>query len=457
MIRAVFFSLQVILLIALGVWMFTQPGWVRLNWMGYDVEAHIGLAFIALVLLVLTLVAVYRVLDFLFSLPKRLRGARDKKRRDRGIRALTLGLAAVSAGDSKQASAHAFRMRQYMPDEEGLPWLLEAQAARLRGAEDEAAKFFEKLMKNKDTAFLGVRGLLHSAIEHDDPARALPLARQALTMHPGQSWIIRTVFNLEIRQQEWATALLTLKRGERAKTWTPEEITSTRIALYLQQAEEQGQAGFGIEVGKKLREALRLDPSYVPTVLRIARYYHDHGKRRAAVAVVERAWRDNPHPDLVPVWDMLMPRAKARDMTARLRWYERLVALNPGHVESQIAAAQAAMDDGLWGESWQYLAAGEKIQPCARLYRLWAQVEEKTGHSESAKRYWEKAASAAVDRVWTCVETGRIYDEWSPIARPHGAFNTIRWDFPMTARKPDPVLIASAGDITDDPVRLSAV
>lgn len=428
MLRSLWWIIECVVVVALAVWLFQNPGTIAAHWNGYDVETSLGVGFIALVLLMVFVGMFTRVMGFLVTLPQRWKNLNLKMRKERGYKALTLGLSAVSAGDGKAASYQAWRMRRFIPGDVGLPWLLEAQAARLRGNEDEAKGFFEKLLKEKDTAFLGVRGLLQTAIEAADLDRALDLARQALVMHPDQAWIIHTVFNLEVQKHEWAAALNTLKRAERAKGMDEKEIKSNRIALLLQQAEVLQHGGYTAEALKKMREAHRLDPAFAPAAENLAKGYRDVQKRRAAVAVIERAWKENPHPDLVPVWDSLAPANKPSDMAARLRWFERLVSLNPAHVESQIAAAAAAIKDGLWGEAWQYLSAAEKIRPSARLYRMWAQMEEKTGHSESAKRYWEKAADAPGEKMWICSETGAIYAHWSPLAQPHGAFNTIRWD-----------------------------
>lgn len=454
MIRGLWFLIQIALLAAAAVWIFNRPGTVDIHWLGYDIEAHVGVAFVAAVIIFFALLLFYKLIGLLFSLPRRLMGLRGRKRRDRGFQALTVGLSAVAAGDAKLASYQAYRMRQFLPDEHGLPWLLEAQAARLRGDEPEARGYFEKLLKEKDTAFLGVRGLLHAAVATADLDRAVSLARQAMAMHPDQPWIIRTVFGLEVQKREWAASLVTLKKGERAKAWTGEEAKSHRIAILLQQGDELHRGGYQGEASKKLKEAQRLDPSFVPSAIRLAQNYIEQQKRRHAVAVIERAWKENPHPDLVPLWDSLAPHNKPNDMTAHLRWFERLVALKPGDAESQIAAARAAINDGLWGEAWQYLAAAEKIRPNARLYRLWAQMEEKTGHGESAKRYWEKAADAAPDRVWTCRETGQIYERWTPVAAPHGSFNTIVWGDPKAPREPGfKTALPGANDLVIEPVQ----
>ncbi|MBI2234388.1 MAG: heme biosynthesis protein HemY [Micavibrio aeruginosavorus] len=455
MLRTLWGMIQFAAVAAAALWLYSNPGTVSLHWNEYDVETTTAVAFVILVVAVFIITAFTRIVGFIVSLPSYFKNFNLRKRRDRGFRALTLGLSAVAAGDAKLATYHAYKMRRFIPDEKGLPDLLEGQAARLRGDETEARAHFEKLLKDKDTAFLGVRGLLYSAIEAADADRALEMARQALAMHPGQPWIIRTVFGLEVEKHEWMAALATLKKAERARAFSETELRSSRIAILIQQADELLHAGYQQEALKKFRDANRIDPAFAPAAQRLAKAYISAQKRRAAIAVIERAWKDNPHVDLIPVWESLAPPHKDSDMAAKLRWFERLVALKPGDVESQIAAAQAAIADGLWGEAWQYLAAAEKIRPSARLYRLWAQMEEATGHAESARRYWEKVANApAADKVWICKDTGIIYESWSPFAAPHGAFNTIVWDNPRPLREAAPApVIAARNDLVIEPVK----
>lgn len=133
------------------------------------------------------------------------------------------------------------------------------------------------------------------------------------------------------------------------------------------------------------------------------------------------------------------------------------MALRPDSAESQLAAAQVAGEDRLWAEARQYLVAAERLQPSARLYRLWAACEEAQGHFNEERRYLDLAVNAAPEKVWTCRETGRIYEGWTPIAAPHGAFNTIVWDYPrpgLAAGLPGDILDVTAAP--DAPARVTA-
>lgn len=438
MIRTLWILTKIAVLVAAGWWVahwaMNNPGTVQISWLGYDIEAHIGLVLLAGFVVILAALVVYRIWLALVSLPMMWGKKRADKRRDRGMRALVLGLSAVAAGDARVAGYQAARMRKFMPKDGGLPHLLEAQAARLQGNDLVARAHFDALMRDKDTAFLGVRGLMQDAMDHADVDAALVLARKAQDMHPKQKWILRTVFGLEVQKHDWASAEKTLKSAERVGAFTPEEAQSNRLALLMAQADQDLRAGLQAQALHHLRDAIQISAAFVPAAVRLARLCIDLQKKREAARIIERAWRANPHPDLIPLWDALAPENKASDAMVRMRWYERLVALRPDHAESQLAAARAALEGGLWGEVRQYLVMAETLHPSPRIYRLWARLEEKTGHPETAKRMLEKAADAPADPVWTCRQTGRIYERWAPIAEPHGTFNTIVWDYP-DARK----------------------
>jgi HemY protein len=179
-------------------------------------------------------------------------------------------------------------------------------------------------------------------------------------------------------------------------------------------------------------------------------------KKRKALSVVKKAWAINAHPDLLVLWEALMPVAKKKAQEKRLKWYEDLVALRPESGEGQIAAAKAAMDADLWGEAKAYLMVAERLKPTAKLYRQLAIVEQHTTNSDdSMHACMDKAAMALPDKVWVCAQTAIVYEEWEPVAQPHGSFNTILWDYPQarSVHNRDNRLAANDGLLLIDPVR----
>lgn len=457
MLRALWFAVKVGLLVAAAVWVADRPGTIDIRWMDYDIRVQLGFALLCAFLFLLLALMIHSALLWLAGFGQRWRVRRAGRRTDRGLRALALGYTAVAAGDAKIAAYQAHRARQLLPRDRGLSLLLTAQAARLGGDTDAARTAYTQMMDNRDTAFLGLRGLIAAAAEGGDIGQALQHARQARRLYPQSPWIMRTVYALEVRSAAWDEAWKTLHAAEKRGLLPAEKIQSDRVALHIAQADEAERQNREGAMLTHLRRALKADPGCVPAAARLVRFNLSRKRRREATALLERAWKANPHPELAALWATAAPTHKGYDAQARLRWFEKLVALRPDSAESQLAAAQVAGEDRLWAEARQYLVAAERLQPSARLYRLWAACEEAQGHFNEERRYLDLAVNAAPEKVWTCRETGRIYEGWTPIAAPHGAFNTIVWDYPrpgLAAGLPGDILDVTAAP--DAPARVTA-
>lgn len=432
MIRALWFLIQIGLIVAGALWLLERPGEITLSAFGYTITAQTGLFLLALVAGALILFSLFRVLAAVFSIPSDVGGFFFRRKRRKGWRDVTRGLSAVAAGDARQADLYARRVKSALPEEGGIAQLLIAQAARMNGRDDEARSAYEVLMKDKDAAYLGLRGLMTSAVEANDSARALIYARQALAQFPKQDRILKTAYELEIKNAHWDEALNLLKRAEKIKTVTADQARADRVALYVLRADEAKKAGDDSLSLSWIEKAHKTDPFFVPVITRLAEIYKKNGKDRKIQGMVEKAFPIAPHPDLAVLWDFLAPQAgDKKDPVRVMRWYEKLVSMNAQTDISHLAAARAAMTENLLGEARAYLKHAEKISTSPALYRLKAALEEKSGSDAATIRaVVEQAADAPPAKTWVCRETGRTYAAWSPIALPHGAFNTIIWDYP---------------------------
>lgn len=409
----------------------SQQGSVAMSFLGYDITAHMGVFLLTLTIFIMVVVYLSRLVRAIFNVPTAIAEYNHESRRQRGYRALTRGLVAVAAGNVDKATAFSKQTQKLFPERNGLPMLLEAQAARLRGEEGLAQNRFEELMKDKDSAFLGIRGLLKSAMDAGQMGRALDFAKKAQALYPTQKWVVKCVYDLQIKNHLWSDALGTAKKAQKLEAIAADKILSDRVAIHLMRYDYEWEAGNHKLAMRELEQAYKLNPYFVPTVIRLADRYISKGKNRKAASLVEKAWAQNPHPELVEIWDVLAPEDNGKNQTKRLKWYENLVSLKPDSAEGQMAAARAAMEMGLWGEAKAYLMVAEKIYPSARLFRLRAIVEQNSTHNEDAFNHLiEKASQALPDKVWYCKDTGMTYDAWSAIAMPQEAFNTMAWGVP---------------------------
>ncbi len=435
MFQTIWFFIKIAILCVVAIWITTLEGQVKIDFLNYKINMQTGLFAALLAGFVFLVLFTLKVISAVFNAPKNILKIYEADQRKKSFRALTRGLVAVAAGDEKRATRFAAQTKNLWPDLKGLPLLLEAQAARLRGEEGLAQNRFERLLKDKEAAFLGVRGLLKSALDEGNIERALDFARQAEKQHPKKLWIVEIVYALEIKNRLWTDVLRTNHKLQKLNKDNLEKLKQDRIAIYLHHHDKAERKGDHKRSRSECETAYKLNPTYIPSALKYAAFLLRDGKHKKCADVVEKAWRQNTHPDLAQIWTRLAPTPKGKnpekDNEQTMAWFEKLIAIKPESAEGHMAAASAAMDLGHWGQAKAYLLTAEKLYPSARVYRLQAIVEQNSTHNdESIHRLMERAGAAFPDKRWVCQETGMIYDEWHAIAKPHGAFNTIKWDVP---------------------------
>ncbi len=443
MIRAIWSLLKIGIVIAFVIWVAERPGTITIDWLQYKATFHVGFFILAMFIIVILGIFIFSIIKSALDLPKDLARYRDITAKDKGLKALTIGLTAVAVGDAKSAAYQAQRAHRFLKEDEALSCLLEAQAARLDGREMDASRAFIALMDDKNAEFLGIRGLLQSALDCGDYGGALELANRALALHPKQEWILQVTYDLEIKARNWDAARKILYRAEKSGAITSVKAKSDRVAMLLAEADQAKADGHDELVYRSLSKAYKIDKHFVPTALRLGEMYLARDKRKACISVVEVAWKVTPHPALASLWGRACPPARDNDKMAYIHWFEKLLRFKPESVEGLQALANVLISEGLWGEARKKLEKAEGIRPNVNLYRIWARLEERATHDDIVVREWlEKAADAPRERVWICSETGRVYDDWSAIS-DQDLFNTIIWDFPQ-GRIVRPSLIPTA-------------
>lgn len=426
MIRGLILFAVVAAIAAGAAWLADHPGRVSLLWQGWRIETSAAVLMVAVALVAVAVALVYRFWLALRRSPRAVAEAWRERSRRKGYQALSKGMVAVAAGDAGEAARQERRASGLLEDPP-LTLLLSAQTAQLNGDEDAASRFFRRMLDNKETEFLGVRGLMAQAMGRGDEAEALELARRAWRLQPKSAWVAEQLFGLLRRAGQWAEADAVLD-GARRRKLLDGGIAERRQWVVRHQAALQATPDDAVKRARKVHDA---NPAFVPGALALARLLLAADKRSKAARVIERAWAAGPHPDLlVPYWQA----TRAEDALARMRAAEALAARNPDHVESHVAVATQAVGAGLWGEARRHVSVALDAQGAraeARLYRLMATIEEgENGDGATAREWLMRASLADPDPAWVCRDCGHAASTWSAACDHCGGFDTLAWSSP---------------------------
>jgi HemY protein len=430
MYRIILFLLLIALAAAGAAWVADQPGDVVLTWGVWRAHPSLPVFVLLLGIVVVAAMLAWSLLRALWRMPERIKRGRRERRHARGRHAVTQGLLAIGHGDSASARAHADVARRHAADDP-LALLLHAQSAQLDGDRDGARRAFHAMAERKDTRLLGLRGLFIEAQRADDPLAAVTVAEEALKLAPASTWASQAVLGFRCAKGDWNGALTILDNNlsagliDKVAYRRQRGVLLTARALELESVDRDRSRD-------SVMEAVKLAPTLVPAAVLASKYESEAHQVRRSMRIVEAAWLAHPHPDLADAYAHVKLGDSARQRLVRI---ETLAAKAPGHLESALALARAAIDAAEYARARQALAPFI-ASPTQRVAMLMAEIE-RTEHGDSGRaRAWTlRAVRARHDPVWTA--DGYVSDRWRPVSPVSGRLDAFQWQMPLAALPSD--------------------
>lgn len=430
MYRIILFLVLIALAAAGAAWVADQTGDVALTWGGWRVETSLPVFALALGTAIVAAMLAWTILRGLWRMPERIRRSRRERRHARGRHAITHGLLAIGHGDPAAARAHADVARRHAAHDP-LALLLHAQSAQLDGDREGAKAAFRAMAEREDTRLLGLRGLFIEAQRADDPVSAVMIAEEALKLAPASTWASHAVLGFRCAKGDWSGALSILDNNfssgliDKAAYRRQRGVLLTARALELENVDRDLSR-------ESAMEAVKLAPTLVPAAVLASKYESEAHQVRRAMRIVETAWLAHPHPDLADAYAHVKLGDSARQRLVRV---ETLAAKAPGHIESALAVARAAIDATEFARARDALAPFTAA-PTQRVAMLMAEIE-RTEHGDTGRaRAWTlRAVRALHDPVWTA--DGYVSDRWRPVSPVTGRLDAFQWQTPLAALPSD--------------------
>ena len=388
-------------------------------------------AVIVLTLLVVLIWVVLKLLSLLVATLRFINGDDtaisryfNRSRERRGYRALSEGMMALASGDADAAMTKAGQAERYL-QQPTLNNLLAAQAAEMSGNTTRSEQIYKELIKDPQTRFVGVRGIMKQRLATGDTDVALKLAQKAFELKPKHEEVQDVLLQLQAKSHDWQGARKTLgvklKQGK-----IPRDVHKRREAvLALSQAADVIDEENSIEKREAAIEANRLSPDLVPAAAMAAREYIAQGKPKLAVRVIKKAWESQPHPDLAAAFSEIAPNETPQE---RLKRFAQLSKLNPDHIETRLMMAELNLAAEDFPEARRALGDIVENEPDARALTIMAAIERGEGSSDEVVRGWlTKALSAPRGPQWVCDKCNTIHSDWVPVCSSCDVLDTLSW------------------------------
>ncbi|ASY70806.1 HemY protein [Sinorhizobium fredii CCBAU 83666] len=426
MVRILFFILLVLAL-ALGfAWLADRPGELSLIWQGQLIEMSLMRAATILISLFAAILIVVWLIRTLWLSPHTVTRYFRARKRDRGYQALSTGLIAAGAGDATLARKMAARTRGLISaDQEPLIHLLEAQTALIEGKYDDARKKFEVMADDPETRELGLRGLYLEAKRLGANEAARQYAERAAEKAPHLSWATLATLDQRSQAGQWDEAIRLLDQSRTANVLDKKEANRKKAVLLTARATGKLEADPKAARDDALA-ALKLDDRLVPAALVAAKALFREDNLRKGASVLERIWKQDPHPELA----RLYVRARGGDSAVdRLKRAKRLETLRGNNAVSLTTVAEAALEARELALARTKAEAAARLAPSESIFLLIADIEEADTGDEGRIRHWmAQALRSPRDPAWTA--DGVTSPTWLPVSPVSGRLDAFEWKEP---------------------------
>jgi HemY protein len=448
MIRVIVF-LAVLLGLAVGLsWIADRPGSVVITWLGQRVELEILPAIIGFLAATIALAVLWSLVRLVFRLPGIMSLSGRNRRKQKGYAAVSRGMVAVGAGDSKTAIKQAAEAQRLL-GAEPLTLLLNAQSAQLSGDGAKAEKAFNLMLDNRDTRVVGLRGLSMEANRKNDGKAARFYADEAFKLAPSADWASDAALSNRCQDRDWLGAMAMVEQAASRRLIDKDTARKHRAILLTADAIDRS-AREPDAAMRSAQEAVKLDPMLVPAAAIVGRKISEKGDYSKASKILEASWAASPHPDLADAYLDVRLGDSAQDRLKRARSLQKLA---PRDGESRLTVARAALDAREFATARENLEALVLEHPTVRACVLMAELEElESGNMGLVREWLARASRAERDKAW--VADGRVSETWGPVSPVTGKLGGFVWTTPPQA--PGSMLLEEMSEKRSMPVVLEA-
>lgn len=410
------------LIVGVAVWLADQPGTVRLEWRGVQLESSAG--FMALLLLLLCMI-LWKVGKLFFWAKygwARRRERRLRLQHEQGLSMLTASFNALAAHDLRSARRAQIAARKQLGDVALVTWL-GAQIAERQHDTVTAQKAFLSLTSNPSATNLGWRGLM-GAQARLSPGQAQQVMTAALADKrvAKQSYVHEARFSEAARQHNWAELRQAITDAARYRALPKERLNHLEQVLLL----ERGRALATVEPQQSrllLERAYRLAPDFLPVLLAYVDSLMAAGDKKLAGKVIATGWLLSPDETLFDRFQKLYADQVA---LARLQRFERFALKKKRDVQTLLALGQLSLEAELYTKAQAHIAEAQALRPTVRGYDMLADLAL-ASHDDAhqAHSLARQAQDLPADQRYHCTVCDTPYQNWQMLCDRCGAFASI--------------------------------
>ena len=430
MYRFIIFTIQIILLVIILTFLFSNPFIISLDIgnLKYSFTSNI-FAILTLLFLLFFYVLVYLYFKSRFSVKKYLLNNKFKKL-EKGYHYFVEAMIAVANKDNRSAIKFHKKMNVYLNEDPSLSLLLKSEVYKIDKNLNELSSVYETMIKSKKTEALGYRGLMELNLKNQDYHHAFIYGERLFTSNPKIEKLYETLIQIISKTKNWHQMIKISEKAYNNKIIN-KSLYNENISIAYYEIAKIKMHSEGDESEKLILNALKLKKYFVPYIELYLKIISQKQENNKFLKNVKKYWYEKPSSLLRLTIIKILEEKKLND----LKSIKFLIDKNFNNPESKKLLIYFAIHSSNWSLARDNVKGLIGLNPTKEICLFMSDIELGENNDIQKSDSWKlRAQNAQLENLWICSVTNSFQKEWESVSQS-GYFNSLEWKQPIMLNK----------------------
>ena len=420
MYRFVLFSIQLIFLLIIISFVFTNPFVISLDIS--NLKYSFSSNFFAIVL-ILILLSFYLIFYFLFKTRLSLSHyfLKNKyKKLEKGYFYFVEAMIAISNKDNKNAVKSHKKMTNYLKDDPSLSLLLRSEVYKIESNYAKLKQVYESMLKSKKTETLGYRGLMEQNLKEQDYHHAFLYGEKLFNLNPNIEKLYDTLIYIAAKIKNWNQIILLTDKAYSSKIINKNVLQENKSIGYYEIASVKSESDYSDAI-KNIVKALNLRNNFPPFIKLHLELVSKLNKPNSLRKLIKKYWNLNPNYLVRSIITKIIIDNNIGDLV----FINQIIKHNSSHQESKKLLIYFAIQNEKWNIARSNISGLIGSRPSREICLFMSEIELGENSDKQKSDSWIlRAENAFSENFWICKFTHKSQKEWNSLSET-GHFNSL--------------------------------
>ena len=420
MYRFIIFTIQIILLVIILTFLFSNPFIISLDIgnLKYSFTSNI-FAILTLLFLLFFYVLVFLYFKSRFSVKKYLLNNKFKKL-EKGYHYFVEAMIAVANKDNRSAIKFHKKMNVYLNEDPSLSLLLKSEVYKIDKNLNELSSVYETMIKSKKTEALGYRGLMELNLNNQDYHHAFLYGEKLFYLNPSIEKLYETLVYISAKTKNWNQLLVLSDKAYSKKIIDRETLYENKSIGHYEIAKIKFSSN-SKDALKDIIKALEFKKNFPPFIKLHLEIISQLNNLFLLKKMIKKYWSINPNFLLRSIVSQIIIQNKLTDLS----FIYQVIKNNREENDSKKLLVFFAIKNQEWKIARENISGLIGSNPSREICLFMADIELGEHNDKQKSDSWIlRSENLAIENSWICRITNKTQEEWESLSNS-GYFNSL--------------------------------